>query len=275
MAGTEFSSFKICLGLGRDDSDLSDEDDGGAQPNEKHLTDLEDDYFSGALSSFSAGCLPTIEEQKIAANSAHASVLTPVRKLYIERCKEVGRLGPPKTQLDRSSAFGTFVFGHERAQQHSGDRETHLLQGMDGSEVLALDIEAKSNFVSIRANTAVFKDTFYYEATLLSDGLMQIGWCSINTNFDQNNGVGDSSNSYAYDGYRVEKWNVEHTDFGQRWAVGDVIGTLINFNTSEILYWRNSIFLGVAFTSINTGPNRAYFPAASLQQGQRLHFNFG
>jgi len=51
------------------------------------------------------------------------------------------------------------------------------MQEMDGSDSLALDIEAKSNFVSVRANTAVFKDCFYYEVTLLTDGLMQIGWC--------------------------------------------------------------------------------------------------
>ena len=43
---------------------------------------------------------------------------------------------------------------------------------MDGSEPLDLDIEAKSNFASVRANTAVFKDCFYYEVTLLTDGLM-------------------------------------------------------------------------------------------------------
>ena len=60
---------------------------------------------------------------------------------------------------------------------------------MNGEEPLALDVEAKSNFVSIRANTAVFSDTFYYEVTLLSDGLMQIGWCSINTTFNSSDGV--------------------------------------------------------------------------------------
>jgi len=110
---------------------------------------------------------------------------------------------------------------------------------MDGADALALDIEAKSNFVSVRANTAVFQDCFYYEVTLLTDGLMQIGWCSLNTSFTSGNGVGDSPSSYAYDGYRVEKWNVEHSNYGERWTVGDVIGTLINLNTREILYWRN------------------------------------
>ena len=43
---------------------------------------------------------------------------------------------------------------------------------MDFGPALDLDIEAQSNFVSIRANTAVFKDCFYYEVTLMTDGLM-------------------------------------------------------------------------------------------------------
>ena len=98
----------------------------------------------------------------------------------------------------------------------------------------------------------------------MTDGLMQIGWCSRNTPFSRSDGVGDSVDSYAYDGYRKEKWNRDHSEFGQRWAAGDVIGTLINLNTREILFWRNQDFLGVAFADIETGPNRAYFPAASL-----------
>ena len=110
---------------------------------------------------------------------------------------------------------------------------------MDGSEPLDLDIEAKSKFASVRANTAVFKDCFYYEVTLLTDGLMQIGWCSRNTPFNIHDVVGDLIDSYAYDGYMCEKWNREHSNFGQRWATGDVIGTLINLNTREILFWCN------------------------------------
>jgi len=38
------------------------------------------------------------------------------------------------------------------------------------SERFMLDIEAKSSFFSIRADTAVFKEIFYYEVTLKGDG---------------------------------------------------------------------------------------------------------
>ena len=119
----------------------------------------------------------------------------------------------------------------------------------------------------MRANTGIFRDCFYYEVTLLTDGLMQIGWCGINTSFNYENGVGDSPGSYAYDGYRVKKWNLDQENYGERWTVGDVIGSLINLNTREILYWRNKEFLGVAFNDVEVGPNKCYFPAASLQNG--------
>ena len=52
--------------------------------------------------------------------------------------------------------------------------------------------------------------------------------------------------------------------------MGDVIGTLINFKSREIMFWRNNSFLGVAFTDIDIGQNRAYFPAISMQKGQRV-----
>ena len=113
------------------------------------------------------------------------------RKTYLERCKTVGRLGPVRTELDRSSAYGEFIFGHESAKKNQADPSATLLE-MDGQPTLALDIEAVSSFVSIRANTAVFRDCFYYEATVMTDGLMQIGWCSLMTNFNSHDGVGDS-----------------------------------------------------------------------------------
>jgi len=44
---------------------------------------------------------------------------------------------------------------------------------------LYLRIESENKFTSIRANTAVVKKQFYYEVMLLSSGLMQIGWSSL------------------------------------------------------------------------------------------------
>jgi len=87
--------------------------------------------------------------------------------------------------------------------------------------------------------------------------------------------MGDSDNSYAYDGYRVKKWNENSTTYGENWSAGDVIGTLIDFEAKEISFFRNDKSLGVAFKRIKTGPNMAYFPAISFSKGQRVVFNFG
>lgn len=54
---------------------------------------------------------------------------------------------------------------------------------------------------------------------------MQIGWCTLATPLLTDRGVGDDETSYAYDGFRVKKWNLESTDYGEQWAPGDVIGT--------------------------------------------------
>lgn len=79
---------------------------------------------------------------------------------------------------------------------------------------------------------------------------MQIGWCTFATPFTIESGVGDNETSYAYDGYRVKKWNLENKDFGEMWSAGDIIGTLIDFDTREITFYRNDKCLGVAFKRI-------------------------
>lgn len=77
--------------------------------------------------------------------------------------------------------------------------------------------------------------------------------------------MGDDKTSYAYDGARRCKWhNAQEEAFGDFWAMGDVIGTLLDLDRGEILYWRNKKYLGVAFCKVPKGPNIAYFPAVSL-----------
>lgn len=139
----------------------------------------------------------------------------------------------------------------------------------------ALDIESMSQFSSIKANTAVFSGRYYYEVRLMTSGLFQIGWCTLGTPFTSEHGVGDDDSSYAYDGFRIKKWNAGEQKYGEGWVAGDVIGSMIDFEKKEIKFWRNDKFLGVAFANIGVGPNMAYFPAVSLGGGERLVFNFG
>ena len=69
------------------------------------------------------------------------------------------------TELDLVSKFGEANVRTDplTSTQHKPDsKEPGLL----------LDVEANSNWVSIRANTAVFADRFYYEVQILTPGIM-------------------------------------------------------------------------------------------------------
>uniref|UniRef100_M4ADU9 RING-type E3 ubiquitin transferase n=1 Tax=Xiphophorus maculatus TaxID=8083 RepID=M4ADU9_XIPMA len=88
-------------------------------------------------------------------------------------------------------------------------------------------------------------------------------------------GVGDTPDSYAYDGNRVRKWNVTTTNYGKSWAAGDIVSCLIDLDEGTITFCLNGQSLGTAFSSIKTGPGVAYFPAISLSFKESVAFNFG
>eukprot|EP00939_MAST-03C_sp_MAST-3C-sp1_P003796 g3796.t1 len=141
-------------------------------------------------------------------------------------------------------------------------------------------ITGESNFPTVRLNdvsVALGTGEWYYEATLLSDGLMQIGWCDSYFRGDsaRGQGVGDNRHSWAFDGFRCKKWNGASDPYGERWRCGDVIGCFVRMNADqcEIRFYRNGSDMGVAFTARDiTG---SLYPAVSMNMGQSIHFNFG
>uniref|UniRef100_A0A8C3FWF6 RING-type E3 ubiquitin transferase n=1 Tax=Chrysemys picta bellii TaxID=8478 RepID=A0A8C3FWF6_CHRPI len=164
-----------------------------------------------------------------------------------------GRLGPSTVVLDHISGF-----------------EGLLLVDDD-----LLGVIGHSNFGSIRATTCVYKGKWIYEVLISSQGLMQIGWCTLNCRFNQEEGVGDTPDSYAYDGNRVRKWNVTTTNYGKSWAAGDIVSCLIDLDEGTIAFCLNGVSLGTAFDNITRGAGMAYFPAISLSFKESVAFNFG
>ncbi|KAL5197301.1 hypothetical protein ABZP36_000813 [Zizania latifolia] len=137
-------------------------------------------------------------------------------------------------------------------------------------------VESSAPFSSARANACVWNGKWMYEVTLETSGVQQLGWATLLCPFTDQKGVGDADDSYAFDGRRVTKWNNEPKPYGQLWATGDVIGCCINLDAGEISFYRNGIFLGVAFDGIRkVGPRKGYYPAISLSEGERCHLNFG
>uniref|UniRef100_F6TZ28 E3 ubiquitin-protein ligase RNF123 n=1 Tax=Equus caballus TaxID=9796 RepID=F6TZ28_HORSE len=164
-----------------------------------------------------------------------------------------GRLGPSTVVLD-----------------HTGGFEGLLLVNDD-----LLGVIGHSNFGTIRSTTCVYKGKWVYEVLISSQGLMQIGWCTINCRFNQEEGVGDTHNSYAYDGNRVRKWNVTTTNYGKAWAAGDIVSCLIDLDDGTLSFCLNGVSLGTAFENLSRGLGMAYFPAISLSFKESVAFNFG
>ncbi|KAG9151750.1 hypothetical protein Leryth_002032 [Lithospermum erythrorhizon] len=139
-----------------------------------------------------------------------------------------------------------------------------------------LILESHALFSSLRANSCVWKGKWMYEVTLETAGIQQIGWASLSCPFTELKGVGDSNDSYAYDGKRVTKWNKNAEPYGQPWVVGDVIGCCIDLDYDEIIFYRNGVSLGAAFSGIRKiAPGLGYFPALSLSHGESCELNFG
>lgn len=164
----------------------------------------------------------------------------------------VGRIGPRRVRFDLTSKVGLMINDKER-----------------------LGVCSQSNFSTIRANVCVYSGRWQYELMLGSKGVMQLGWTTLDAFFSQEKGVGDTADSYAYDGNRVRKWNVATNAYGEAWLTGDVIGCTIDLDRGHVGFYRNGRFLGDAFTDIRTGPGVAYFPAVSLAFSENLVANFG
>lgn len=104
---------------------------------------------------------------------------------------------------------------------------------------------------------------------------MQIGWCSSKCTFTQDTGVGDTKNSYGFDGSKQRVWHVHTKKYGPYWRSGDVFGVCIDMDDGKIEYYRNGTTLGVAFDDVERGPGIALFPAVSLAFDDSLTANFG
>ncbi|KAF4145274.1 Ubiquitin-transferase HECT domain-containing protein [Phytophthora infestans] len=151
-----------------------------------------------------------------------------------------------------------------------------------GGEVELNDLRVKAleHFPTVhlsQASISASSGLWFFEVVVLTDGLMQIGYVDGDFTADplQGQGVGDHTNSWAFDGFRCKRWNVNSYDYGEQWKADDVVGVLLDTDRMEMSYFLNGKFLGVAFSGIPMTSSSRMCPAASLNVHQSAEFHFG
>lgn len=153
--------------------------------------------------------------------------------------------------------------------------------------VLVLD-HALSTSGETTTTTTTTPSVLYYEVTLVTGGLAQIGWASLVGNEDNatttngtsqgflpNNdlgdGVGDDASSFAVDGSRGLKFHGGNEwAYPIRWKEGDRLGCIWNCKNGTISYTLNGQDLGSNTFSTNL---KSLVPAFSCNQGEILELH--
>lgn len=160
-----------------------------------------------------------------------------------------------------------------------------MLNHQDVSEYLKmspLGLEARcdvSSFESVRCTfEASGEGLWYYEAEVMTPGVMQIGWATKDSKFlnHEGYGIGDDEFSVAYDGCRQLIWHsAASTPHAQTpWAPGDILGSSLDVAKGRVSFWLNGVALPANL--LPSLPSRSgYFAAASFMSFQQCRFNFG
>ncbi|PAA62642.1 hypothetical protein BOX15_Mlig025293g1, partial [Macrostomum lignano] len=163
----------------------------------------------------------------------------------------------------------------------------------EAMHILPDGLEARSDaasFESVRATFPAKSGKWYYEVTLVTGGIMQIGWASGATVFlsHEGIGVGDDALSLGIDGCRMCIWtNGRPSQLGynwRRWKPGDTVGCLLDFTSGSAKFSLNGKWSAETHKAFLQQQQRqhaepqsdlAIYPAASLMSNQQCRFNFG
>ncbi|XP_050423164.1 E3 ubiquitin-protein ligase RNF123-like [Adelges cooleyi] len=136
-------------------------------------------------------------------------------------------------------------------------------------------IHSRNGMATIKANYGVSSGMYQYEVQLCTNGIIHIGWATQACVFTDSTGVGETLNSYGFDGYRTEKWNNSvNSQYGTKWRVGNIIGCVIDFTDKTIEYFNNGQSLGKAFEDMNID-SLSFYPAISLNSEETVSVNLG
>lgn len=174
----------------------------------------------------------------------------------------------------RPYSYESIDTAHLNAMLNSNDVSEYLKISPDGLQARC----DASSFESVRCTFQVDSGVWYYEATIITAGVMQIGWATKDSKFlnHEGYGIGDDEVSVAYDGCRQLFWHnaqsQSHTH--PSWQPGDVLGSLLDLNNAQVIFYLNGDPLP-PLTQVFKNATCGFFAAASFMSFQQCEFNFG
>ncbi|RXG52170.1 RING finger and SPRY domain-containing protein 1, partial [Armadillidium vulgare] len=175
---------------------------------------------------------------------------------------------------DRCYSYEKIDTTNLNAMLNSNDVTEYLKISPDGLQARC----DASSFESVRCTFQVDRGVWYYEASIVTAGVMQIGWATKDSKFlnHEGFGIGDDEFSVAYDGCRQLIWhNAQSVKHSQPcWKPGDVLGLLLDINNSKVVFYLNGVPLQPK-VKIFEHATKGFFAAASFMSFQQCEFNFG
>ena len=111
---------------------------------------------------------------------------------------------------------------------------------------------------------------YFYEAIVTDEGLCRVGWSTPQAKLD----LGTDRFGYGFGGTGKKSNNRQFDDYGETFGMHDVVGCCLDLDKYEISFYKNGVFLGLAFRLDNSMKNETFYPAVVLKNAEML-FNFG
>lgn len=148
------------------------------------------------------------------------------------------------------------------------DRGSDLAITPDGLRCQSRDFKI---WFGCRCTTGVMSHgRYYYETTIIDEGLCRVGWSTKNANLD----LGTCPFGYGFGGTGKKSNNRQFDNYGEAFGQNDVIGCFLDLENLEISFSKNGVSLGRAFTVPAKFRDEAFYPAVVLKNAEIL-FNFG
>eukprot|EP01119_Soliformovum_irregulare_P016706 TRINITY_DN4878_c0_g1_i1.p1 TRINITY_DN4878_c0_g1~~TRINITY_DN4878_c0_g1_i1.p1 ORF type:complete len:1021 (-),score=283.22 TRINITY_DN4878_c0_g1_i1:115-3123(-) len=114
--------------------------------------------------------------------------------------------------------------------------------------------------------------TVYFEVLISGTGVSRIGFSTRGGRYN----LGTDDRGFGFGGTGKKSHKNVFADYGTGYRKGDIVGCALDLNNGNIIYWRNGLCQGVAFSQVETADfkMKLLYPTISMRN-MEVTVNFG